>query len=171
MIRRQCIQHTDGSILMLFPTCVENACLAQPCKSGLLVLTWKSKSFASELTSRSIPLHPSSESLISLQPWYSSKRSRRNPDIMQTSWTPDPVADLLFPQQSSFPSLTAMPIHRHCYSSITILLQKLTRSVKKTYYIFHLLFFLPLFHLYLFSGYDLSFFAVSSSSIHTCFVS
>lgn len=52
----------DGYILMLFPTCVESHCLAQPCKSGLLVLTWKSNSFASDLTSRFIQLNTSSES-------------------------------------------------------------------------------------------------------------
>lgn len=52
MIRRQYIQHRAGYILMLFPTYLEKDCHAQPCKSGLAVLTWKLIPSAYELALR-----------------------------------------------------------------------------------------------------------------------
>lgn len=98
---------------MFFSYSVENYCLAQARKLKLLAPTWKSNSFVSDLTFRSIQLNLSSESLISFWPWYSPWRSRINPDIMQAFSTRDSAAVLLFSQYSSSASLTAMPVHRH----------------------------------------------------------
>lgn len=70
MIRRQYIQPRAGHILILFPTCLEKDCHAQPCKSGLPVLMWK-LIFASEVTLRLAQLKPCiGRSLKSWTWWY-----------------------------------------------------------------------------------------------------
>lgn len=83
---------------------------------------------------------------------------------------------LYFPNIHHFPSLT-MPIHRHWLLFLHLCSSKMNSKYEEenmiysTWLVFFFSFFLPLFHLHLLAGHDLSIVLSFSLSTHSCFAS